>query len=62
MPGATVTDDELEVESDADDSPFSVEWLAEIERRVEAYRSGNEPTFPWPEVRDAASARVSRPA
>jgi putative addiction module component (TIGR02574 family) len=42
------------------ESDFSPEWLAEIERRVEAYRSGQEQTFPWPQVRDEALARIRR--
>jgi putative addiction module component (TIGR02574 family) len=49
-------------ESDTEEQPFSAEWLAEIERRVEAYRSGKEPTIPWPEVRDAALARIRQSA
>jgi putative addiction module component (TIGR02574 family) len=40
------------------ESDFSPEWLAEIERRVEAYRSGKEATIPWSQVRDEALARV----
>ena len=40
------------------ESGFSAEWLAEIKRRVEAYRSGKEATIPWSQVRDEALARV----
>ena len=42
------------------ESEFSAEWLAEIERRVDAYRSGQEATIPWSQVRDEALARIRR--
>lgn len=41
------------------DSELSPEWLAGIERRFEAYRSGREATIPWSQVRDEALKRVN---
>lgn len=40
--------------------PLSDEWLAEIERRVEAIDSGRESTLPWTQIRDEALARLRR--
>jgi putative addiction module component (TIGR02574 family) len=40
--------------------PLSDEWLAEIERRLEAVDSGAEKTVPWTRVRDEALARLRR--
>jgi len=42
------------------DLPLSDEWLAEIERRLEAIDSGGEQTVPWNQVRDEALARLRR--
>ncbi|HUE74135.1 MAG TPA: addiction module protein [Pirellulaceae bacterium] len=38
--------------------PLSHEWLAEIDRRVDEMERGDGQTFSWPEVRDAALARL----
>lgn len=42
------------------ESPRSSEWLAEIERRVDEIERGEGKTYSWPEVRDAALARLRR--
>ena len=40
--------------------PLDSEWLAEIERRVDEMERGEGETYSWPEVRDAALARLRR--
>ena len=40
--------------------PLSDEWLAEIERRLDAIDSGREATIPWTQIRDEALARLRR--
>ena len=42
------------------DLPVSDEWLAEIERRLDAIDSGREPPVSWTQVRDEALARLRR--
>jgi putative addiction module component (TIGR02574 family) len=37
--------------------PLHQAWASELERRVSALQAG-APTTPWPEVRDAALARI----
>jgi putative addiction module component (TIGR02574 family) len=39
------------------DFPLHDDWATELQRRVSAIRSGAV-TTPWPEVRDAALARI----
>lgn len=40
--------------------PLSDEWLSEIDRRVDEMERGEGKTYSWPEVRDAALARLHR--
>ena len=40
--------------------PLSGEWLSEIDRRVDEMERGEGQTYSWPEVRDAALARLRR--
>ena len=40
--------------------PLSAEWVAEIDRRVVEMERGTGNTSSWPEVRDAALARLGR--
>lgn len=40
--------------------PLSEEWLAEIDKRVDEMERGEGRTYSWPEVRDAALARLRR--
>ena len=40
--------------------PLSGEWQSEIDRRVDEMERGEGQTYPWPEVRDAALARLRR--
>jgi len=39
-------------------APFSDDWAHEIERRVAELDAGTARTIPWPQIRDAALARV----
>ncbi len=40
------------------ETPFSDDWLREIESRLAELDSGTACTIPWSEIRDAALARV----
>jgi len=40
------------------EAPFSDEWLAEIDRRMDNVELGREKTVPWSQVRDEALARL----
>ena len=40
------------------DSPFSDEWIAEINQRLDRIESGAEATYPWSQIRDEAMARL----
>ena len=40
--------------------PLSEEWLTEIDKRVDEMERGEGRTYSWPEVRDAALARLRR--
>jgi putative addiction module component (TIGR02574 family) len=42
------------------EAPFSEEWLAEIDRRMDEFEKHPENTVPWSQVRDAAMARLRR--
>ena len=42
------------------DAPFSEEWLAEIDRRMDEFERHPEKTVPWSQVRDNATARLRR--
>lgn len=49
------SDDVPEVDEKA---AIHADWLAEINRRMDALERG-EPTIPWPEIRDDALARLA---
>ncbi len=42
------------------DAPFSEEWLAEIDLRMDEFERHPEKTIPWTQVRDEAMARLRR--
>jgi putative addiction module component (TIGR02574 family) len=42
------------------DAPFSDEWLAEIDRRMDEFERHPDKTVPWSQVRDEAMARLGR--
>ena len=47
------------VPADAE-APFSAEWLAEIDRRMDEFERHPENTVTWSQVRDEAMARLRR--
>ena len=40
------------------DAPFTDEWLAEIERRMDDIEAGKDRTVPWSQVKADALARL----
>jgi putative addiction module component (TIGR02574 family) len=40
------------------ESPFSDEWIREIDRRVGELDAGTAKTIPWSKIRDEALARI----
>jgi putative addiction module component (TIGR02574 family) len=42
------------------EAPFSEEWLAEIDRRMDEFERHPEKTVPWSQVRDEAMTRLRR--
>ena len=53
-----VRDDSYDMPEDNEKAALDAAWLEEIDRRLDALERGAA-TTPWPEIRDAALARLA---